>query len=333
VSGIFGLLTPELTISAVEAAYHVVLDGTMQPYPSYINRVYGLRDEDGRELVVKFYRPGRWSAEAIADEHRFVLDCAESEIPVVAPIENATGQTVSGVTLSGENGETGHFLFALFPKRSGRNFDAETDDDWFRLGSVIGRCHVVAQKSQAQHRLECRPDGLTRGYLEELLAANLVHPDSREELESVCRETLDAITPLFSGVRFQRVHGDCHRGNILDRPGTGLLIIDFDDMMMGPAVQDLWLLLPDHVEECGRELSMLIDGYTQFADFDSRTINLVEPLRFMRIIYYLAWQARQRDDFRFRASFPDWGTAAFWIKEIEDVRSQATIVRDAIESA
>ena len=138
------------------------------------------------------------------------------------------------------------------------------------------------------------------------------------------------IDPVFHDARAHRIHGDCHRGNVIDRPGDGLALIDFDDMMTGPPVQDLWLMLPDHAAQSARELSALLEGYEQFQAFDRSTLRLIEPLRFMRMIYFLAWRARQRNDYWFRGSFPDWGTEAFWIKETEDLREQAAVVRAAL---
>lgn len=328
--GSFSYLTPQVVLEAVESAYALRLDGTLQPYNSYVNRVYGLRTDEGEPLVVKFYRPGRWSPAAVEQEHDFVLECAAEEIPVVAPVADEDGITVQEVTVSAGDREQS-YLFALYPRKGGRNFDPETDEDWMRLGGIVGRVHQVALRSGADRRLSCHPLETTRTHVDELLEAGLVHPDVEEDFRAVSDMTIQAIAPKFSGVRFQRLHGDCHRGNILDRGDEGLLIIDFDDMMMGPAVQDLWLLLPERVESSRRELNLLLEQYDSFCDFDYRTIELVEPLRFMRMIYYLAWQARQRNDLRFRDENSGWGTRAFWITEIEDLREQARHIGTAVD--
>ena len=325
-TGLFDLLTPDAVIAAVEASAEVVLDGSVQRYPSYVNRVYGLKDDNDTELIAKFYRPGRWSAEALRDEHEFLLDCAAAEIPVVAPIADSGGNTLHTVEVEDDEDHIESFHFALFPKRGGRSFDAETDDQWYRLGSLIGRCHAVGAQRKAEHRLSLSPDRVTAGYVEQLLTARLVVGEATEDFAAICRDTLRRITPRFDGVPLIRIHGDCHRGNILDRPDTGLLLFDFDDMMNGPAVQDLWLLLPDYADQCTRELTMLLDGYEQFAPFDHRTLELIEPLRFMRMIYFLAWRAAQMNDHWFRESHPEWGSEAFWIKETEDLRTQALVI-------
>ncbi len=347
-SGSFEQLTPGIMTDAIESAFGLRLDGLLTPYPSYVNRVYGLRDEDKGEYVVKFYRPTRWSNEALRDEHRFLLDCAGAELPIVAPVADEEGETLQVIVLElparidsmepeatipdsaegnraqGEPMEV-EFPFALFPKMGGRNFDPETDDAWRRLGALAGRLHQVARKRAAPSRAVCNPE-LTSGFVDRLLAEDVVHPDAAEELESLCRETIDFIRPLFDGVQLERVHGDLHRGNILDRPGTGLVLFDFDDMMNGPAVQDLWLLLPGRTEDSRRELEILLEAYEEFSRFDRATLALIEPLRFMRMVYFLAWRASQRHDYWFRSSFPDWGTRAFWLKENEDLRDQARVI-------
>lgn len=322
--GSFNTLTPHVVSASVEAFFDHTLDGTVERYPSYVNRVYGLRTDSGEPLVVKFYRPDRWSTEAILAEHRFLDELARADVPVVAPLPDLEGDTVFEVEVDATEQENAPvFRFALFPRRGGRGFDAESDEDWFRLGSIVGRMHAVAKQNSAPERFRIDPKRWTGTYVTELLDAGAVHPDCSEEFREVSLSTIDRITPIFNDVPEQRLHGDCHRGNILDRPGEGLLLIDFDDMMEGPAVQDLWLLLPDHATEVTRELTMLLNGYRQFTEFDTAELDLIEPLRFMRIIHFLAWQLRQRNDLWFRQEHTEWGNRAFWIKEIEDLREQA----------
>lgn len=338
-AGSFQLLSPGLALQSVDDVYGLELDGTLDAYPSYVNRVYGIRGEDGERFVVKFYRPGRWSREAVLDEHRFLLDCAEAEIPVIAPIRGSDGETLHAVIATADGNaaeargrdDTQTFLFALFPRTGGRSFEPENDTDLERLGALLGRCHAVSAQRDAPNRVVCAPAPLTASFVEELMADGLVYADSREEFAGICAETLERISPLFEGMPRRRLHGDCHRGNIIDRPGSGLVLIDFDDMMSGPPVQDLWLVLPGYAADSRRELELLLDGYEKFAPFDRESLRLIEPLRFMRMIYFLAWRARQRDDYWFRESFPDWGSKTFWIKELEDLRQQASVVHHSLE--
>jgi Ser/Thr protein kinase RdoA (MazF antagonist) len=327
--GSFDLLTPDAALRAIEGAFAVDLDGTISAYPSYVNRVYGVRTEEGTDYVAKFYRPDRWSEGAILEEHTFLSDCAEAEIPVVPPLPDSEGDTLGTLEVTSE-GRQADFAFALFPKRGGRNFDAESDEDWFRLGSIVARCHVVGRRREAEHRAVCEPHSWTAPFVRELLNEGLVHPDLADEFRQVTTEVIDLIAPHFRSLPVHRIHGDCHRGNLLDRPGEGLLIIDFDDMMTGPAVQDIWLLLPGHAPDCRRELTMLLDGYESFLDFPYQSLKLIEPLRFMRMVHFLAWQARQRHDHWFAREFPDWGSKQFWIREVEDLKTQADVVREEL---
>jgi len=325
--GSYDLLSPDAISAAVEGSLGIGSDGTLSAYPSYVNRVYGLRLDDDREIVVKFYRPGRWSRACILEEHRFIADAAEAELPVATPLALEGGDTLGELILEDEAEESA-FYFAIFPKMGGRNFDAEADDDWLRLGAVLGRLHAVGGLRKAPKRLVCSPESLTAVQLQELFDQGLVHPEVALELREICARVIDFLAPRFAGLATRRINGDCHRGNILDRlggsqGGEGLYIIDFDDMMTGPAVQDLWLLLPDHAEKCRRELGLLVEGYETFLPFDGRELALIEGLRFMRMVYFLAWRARQRHDKWFRESFPDWGNKAFWLTELEDLRDQA----------
>lgn len=316
----FDLLFPDLVAECVEEAYGMTLEGMIFPYPSYVNRVFGLRSEEGEDFVVKFYRPGRWTEEAILEEHRFLRLLVEAECPVVPPIPDREGLTLQTLALEGGGGEL-HFPFALFPKRGGRIFDAEREEDWLRLGALAGRVHTVGRRGKAPARAALSP-GLLSSYAQELLAEGLVHPECAEDFRAVCAAAAGVLDPLLGRAKNLCIHGDFHRGNILDRGSSGLQLIDFDDMMRGPAVQDLWLLLPGHLRECPEELNLILEGYGEFAEFDRFELALIEPLRFLRMVHFLRWQARQRLDSGFFKTFPDWGSRTFWVKETEDLRDQ-----------
>lgn len=310
----FSSLTPDLVLSAVEGHLGAFLDGSITPYNSYVNRVFGIADEDGNHYIVKFYRPGRWSDEAIAEEHAFLADCAEAEVPVVPPIP-AKG----GATLARAEG----FRFAVFPRIRARTFDITGDEDWLRIGRAVGRLHRAGTVRAAPSRLRLTPQDTTARYLARFAEEGLVHPDSRAEFSSCCTEALELIESRFaelSRAPAHRIHGDLHRGNILEN--GALTILDFDDMMTGPAIQDLWLLLPGHRAESTKEINLLLEGYEEFSEFDRASLGLIEPLRFMRHVYFLAWCAIQRHDEGFAGRFPGWGGRAFWIAETEDLITQ-----------
>jgi Ser/Thr protein kinase RdoA (MazF antagonist) len=313
----FDALSPELILDAAERAFDLCFDGSIAAYNSYINRVYGLNDEDGGRWVIKFFRPGRWSAQALQDEIDFVNELAAAELPVIAPICGRDGKALH---------EDSGFYFTLYPRKGGRTFDPAGGEDWFRLGSLLGRLHDVSANRPAAHRIQLHPANTTAVQIQSLLASTLIPEPQHSEFAALSQNMLTRVSERFSGEFSQlpniRLHGDCHRGNILDRPGEGLMLIDFDDMANGPAVQDLWMLLPGSQEESRAELEELLEGYESFYQFDRRSLRLIEDLRFMRIIHFLHWCAMQVKDARFQQSFPDWGSKGFWIKEIEDLREQ-----------
>jgi len=307
----FSELSFDRIIQAAEDSLGVPFSGYIFQLPSYVNRVYELQTEDEVRYIVKFYRPGRWSREALEEEHTFLHDCEEMEIPVISPLKLTNGKTLA---------ETSSIYFAVFPKRSGRAADSESDEMFQRLGSLLGRIHTAGAKRKANKRIQCHPTHSTARFVRHLLDGGFVAPASADAFKEVTGEILRRITPLFDQAEMIRIHGDCHRGNILERKGEGLHIIDFDDMMTGPPVQDFWMLLPDHVHKAQREIDLILTGYEQFRPFDRSTLRLIEPLRAMRMMYFIAWCSTQVDDLQFRNNFPDWGSESFWQQEIHDLR-------------
>jgi Ser/Thr protein kinase RdoA (MazF antagonist) len=317
----FESLVPDVMLNALEQATGRKMTGFAHPLPSYINRVYEVEDNDGERLIAKFYRPGRWSKAALQDEHDFVCACSDDEIPVIAPIVFDGGRTLH---------EDGGIYFTIFPKRFGRQFEANSAEDWVRIGRMLGRVHAIGSQKEATNRTDLHPAESTETHIEHLLDNDIVTPQSSAEFETVTDDIMDMIIDLFDDAEFIRIHGDCHSGNLLDRPGEGIMMIDFDDMMMGPPVQDLWMLLPDQADKCRTEFNHILSGYEQFREFDDHTFRLIEPLRAMRIIYFLAWCSRQVNDYRFQTLYPDWGSDAFWQREIADLAKQRDIIRTHI---
>lgn len=312
-------LTPDAIINAVEKAIARPMTGLTSPLPSYINRVYELESRDGTRFVAKFYRKGRWGMDALRDEHAFVKDCEQAEIPVVAPLvlaNNDTLDTVCGIH------------FSVFPKRSGREMEIIDEEDWRRLGMLIGRIHVEGAQKKAPARIFLHPDHSTKDDLVQLINGGFVSPSYKSSFDRVTSAILDQCKGLFDDAENIRLHGDCHLKNFLHRPGEGLMVIDFDDMLTGPPVQDLWLLLPDHAHKAKWEMNLLLEGYEQFREFDDRTLRLIEPLRAMRIIYYLAWCGKQTSDFKFKTLFPNWGSDSFWNNEIKDLEHQLGVIKE-----
>lgn len=315
----FEHLTPDVLLDVVEDASGIPMTGLVIPMPSYINRVYEIQTRAGERLIAKFYRPGRWSRQALEDEHRFLADCADDEIPVVCPLKLLDGDTLFAM---------GSSHFALFPKRAGREFELNSDEDWVRVGRLIARIHNAGERRAARDRITLHPAKTTRDDLDFIMGHGFVTEEHRNAFRDLASEMISEISGPFDSADMIRIHGDCHRSNLLDRLGEGLMVIDFDDMMTGPPVQDLWLLLPDHASRSRREIDLMLDGYHEFREFDYSSLGLIEPLRFMRIMYYLTWCARQLHDLDFRTNHPDWGGENFWQKEILDLKHQFQVIME-----
>ena len=320
-TGDFEHLVPDVMLDAVEQASGLKMTGLASPLPSYINRVYEIETSGGERMIAKFYRPGRWSLAALQDEHDYVADCAADEIPVIAALE------FNGETLHEADG----IYFTIFPKRYGRQLEINTDEDFVRVGRLLGRVHVAGSKRESHERTDLHPSRSTELHIKELIDGGFVTPRSLDEFSELTTKILNLITDLFDDVEFMRIHGDCHCGNLLDRPDEGIMIIDFDDMMVGPPIQDMWLLLPDQANACRRELGLILKGYEQFREFDDHSVRLIEPLRAMRIIYFLAWCSRQVNDYKFQTLYPQWGSDAFWQREVSEMSVQYEAIRDHLE--
>ncbi|MFO0652486.1 MAG: serine/threonine protein kinase [Polyangiales bacterium] len=266
----FFSLTPDRVLSAVEAL-GVRCTGLCYPLNSLENRVYEIEREDRSRVVAKFYRPGRWSVDAVRDEHTFLADLAAAEIPVAAPIalpDGATARYVEGTSI----------LCALFPRVGGRVPDECTEEQLRRLGGLLARIHTVGASRAAPHRVSLTVARYGRESLATLLAAPTLPPTLAPRLKAVSEALFARIGPWFEDLDVHRIHGDCHPGNLLW--GTaGPFFLDFDDMLTGPPVQDLWMLVPAYDEEGAHRRDVVLEGYEVFRAFDRSTLRLVEPLR------------------------------------------------------
>lgn len=313
----FDGLGPEQVLDAVEAA-GFRCDGRFLALNSYENRVYQVGLEDAEPLVAKFYRPGRWSDEAILEEHAFSIQLAAAEIPVVAPLE------VNGRTLLKHAG----FRFALFPRRGGHWPELATTEDREWVGRFLGRIHALGATATFRHRptLDVESFGVEPA---QYLTENGWIPDhmvgTYRDLVDALLERIRAAYQRAGRIRHIRLHGDCHPGNIL-WTDTGPHFVDLDDCRNGPAVQDLWMLLSGDRAEQSLQLSDILAGYEEFHDFDRRELHLIEALRTLRMIHYAAWLARRWDDPAFPQAFPWFGTERYWEEHIVSLREQAALL-------
>lgn len=314
----FSSLGPECVLDALESV-GLYSDGRLMALNSYENRVYQIGMEQGPPVVAKFYRPGRWSDEAILEEHAFVQQLAEREIPAV-PALSLAGQE----TLHCFQG----FRFAVFPRHGGRapELDDSATLEW--LGRFIGRIHAVGtlQPFVSRPTLDIASFGeAPRDYL---LSHGFIPDDLTDAYRSVVAQALDGVRRCYEragDVRMLRLHGDCHCGNVLWTDG-GPHFVDFDDSRMGPAIQDLWMLLSGERRDMVRQLSDLLAGYEDFADFDPRELYLIEALRTLRLIHYSAWLALRWDDPAFPAAFPWFNTQRYWQDRILELREQVALM-------
>ncbi len=316
----YDALTPEVVLDAVEAIGHRC-DGRLLALNSYENRVYQVGLEEAPPLVAKFYRPGRWSADAIREEHAFARALAAAEIPVVAPLADARGETLH---------HHADFRFALYPRRGGRWPDLEDPDKLVWLGRLLGRIHALGAARPFVHRPRLDVAGFGHDAVDYLRQAELIPAFLREAYFSLARDVLAQVEEGFNRagpVAQIRLHGDCHPGNIL-WTDDGPHFVDLDDARMGPAVQDLWMLLSGERRDQTLQLDEILAGYTEFRDFDARELHLIEPLRTLRLIHYSAWLARRWDDPSFPQAFPWFGEPRYWEEQILTLREQAAAMNE-----
>jgi Ser/Thr protein kinase RdoA (MazF antagonist) len=280
----FFSLTPDRVLDAVEAG-GLRCTGRCLPLRAFENRVYEVELEDERRLVVKFYRPGRWSRETILDEHAFLSDLAAAEVPAVAPIDIGTGATLS---------EIEGIFYAVFPKVRGRSLDELDAENRRRIGRTIGRMHAVGASRDAPHRPRVDVKRYVFEPLEVLMAGGFIPEGLAPRYRDVATRIAEAAAKMLTTARVQRIHGDLHWGNILWTPDP--LLVDFDDCLVGPPVQDIWLLARGNSEEARKLREDLIEGYELFREFDRASLALCEPLRAMRIVYMSGWIARRWSD-------------------------------------
>ncbi|MDP7040401.1 MAG: serine/threonine protein kinase [Myxococcota bacterium] len=310
-AGRFTELRPEHVFDVVEA-HSSRCTGRFLVLNSYENRVFRLELEDTSFVVAKFYRPGRWTKDTIQAEHDFLRDLEEMEIPVVAPIALSHGGTID---------EIDGIYFSIFPSFGGRAPEELDREKLEVLGRYLARMHNVGAIKEDNRRVRLTPTSYGEANLQFLLENEFIPSALRENYEITVQSLLKYMEPLFLDISYLRVHGDCHLGNLLWTPG-GPTFLDFDDMVMGPAVQDIWMLVPSYDTYGQQDREILLDAYQTFRDFDRRELRLIEPLRTLRFLHYSAWIARRWDDPVFKETFNYFGTEQYWQKEVQDLREQ-----------
>ena len=250
----FDHLSPQAVLDALDAT-GLRGDGRLLQLNSYENRVFQVMLEDGGAVVAKFYRPGRWSDAQILEEHGFAAELAAAEVPVVAPLVLGDGQTLAHALIAGQP-----FRLAAYPRRSGHGPELDQPDTLRWLGRFIARLHAVGEQRAFVHRRTLDAQTFGHAPLARLLDADLIPPAQLDAWRSTCQQALALVDAAFAAVPAQplRLHGDCHPGNILWRElvetqgdSSGPHIVDLDDAVMGPAIQDLWCCCRAVPTRCG----------------------------------------------------------------------------------
>ena len=276
------------------------------------NRVIGVEDVDGDQWVGKFYRPGRWSADALQEEHAFMEELFAAEVPVRPPLVLDNGTTV---------GEIEGILFCIFPHHLGRMPDEITLEHVHELGSLVAKIHQVGSKKNLSHRPRIGPASWGLQCLDQLADEDVVPDRIWDRYERLVEELVDRLEGKFEEFDSLRVHGDLHRGNILwGSMGAGF--VDFDDLTMGPAVQDLWMLIPGRDDDDWMLKEAFLRSYEKVREFNRDELDLVEPLRALKFVRHAAWVAKRRNDPAFAKVFPEVESHNYWQRELDDLEAQ-----------
>lgn len=332
-------LTPDVVMDALDAA-GLRGDGRILQLNSYENRVFQIHLEDGRIVVAKFYRAGRWSDAQILEEHAFACELADAEVPAVAPLTlvapDETATTLHPAMLSGEPATLAHWAaagaaadetpwrYAVTPRCGGRSPELEDPAVLEWIGRFLARLHLVGERKPFAHRLGFDGTARVRAAVASLADSPWIPMGAFEPWQRAALQALDAVDAALAstpGLALLRVHGDCHVGNLLWTP-TGPHFVDLDDAVTGPAVQDLWMLLGGNRHEMQAQLGALLDGYETLREFDRRELVLIEPLRTLRLIQHSHWIARRWDDPAFPIAFPNFDSPSYWAQQATQLHEQ-----------
>ena len=315
----FADLSPDTLLDAIDGlGLHT--DGRLQALNSFENRVYQIGVDESEPLIAKFYRPERWTDDAILEEHEFTARLNEAEIPVAAPL------LIGGRSLH----QHGNYRFALYPRLRGRapELGDETTLSW--MGRFIARIHAMGERMPYQHRSTLTVERLGEEPRRWLSASGHIPPELRDAWEGTVDHAMRSVHACFAqtgALKTLRIHGDCHAGNVL-WTDDGPWFVDFDDSCNGPAIQDLWLLLSGDRDSMSRQFAAVLRGYRQFHDFDLRELQLIEALRTLRLIHYAAWIGRRWNDPAFPVAFSWFGTPRYWQDRILELKEQIAAMNE-----
>ena len=303
----------------------LAVDGRLSALSSYENRVYLAHLDDDSSVVAKFYRPARWSEAQIREEHAFTAELVAEDMPVVGPL------LLNGMSLHEarvvHDGVDGHFWFSVSPRRGGRSPELDDPEVLMWIGRLMARLHLVGERQAFAVRPALNLHTFGELPRDQLVSQQQIAPEVQQQWLDLCNQALERVRQAMpQDLKLLRLHGDCHPGNILwtpqGMPEPGPHFVDMDDARMGPAVQDLWMLVHGEVAERRQKMEIVLEGYESVRHFDRRELQWIEPLRTLRIIHYSAWLAGRQDDPAFPMHFPWFGTADYWRGQCDTLREQ-----------
>jgi len=312
-------LNPDSILDAIESI-GIQCNGSMLVLNSYENRVYQIGINDAEPVIAKFYRPRRWSNEAILEEHQFAAELLALEIPVVAPL------VIEDKTLHDFN----DFRFALFPRQGGRGLELDSLEQLEWMGRFIGRLHAAGACRPFRYRHTLTVDYFGFKPYDFLIKNNFIPVHLEQKFNDTIHTGLKHIETIFQQtgeINQIRLHGDCHAGNVLWRD-SGPHIVDLDDCMMGPAIQDIWMLLSGNPMEMQVQLERILQGYCEFHDFNYRELHLIEALRTLRMLHYSGWLAKRWEDPAFPLNFPWFNTTHYWQEQLNNLNEQIQLLME-----
>lgn len=318
----FDTLLPDFILDAIQEQGFMPT-GMLLPLNSYENRVYQIGLEDHDPIIAKFYRPGRWTDKAIGEEHSFVLRLLEEEIPVVAPL--GLNKPLSTIPTLAQKNE---YYYALFPKARAREQAEINNDDRRWLGRHLARIHNIGSRTQTKHRMKLNPVTYGENHLTLLMGLEFIPADLKDSLKIVLETVIQLTKPYFhEKLETILLHGDCHLGNVLWNT-QGPLFLDFDDMVIAPAVQDVWMLLNGTKEEKAEQLACFMEGYETFREFDYAQLKMIEALRSLRMIHYAAWIALRHEEGAFKRAFPYFKERKYWEDFLNSMKEQLSLLQE-----
>jgi Ser/Thr protein kinase RdoA (MazF antagonist) len=320
----YQVLTPSVVLDAL-SGLGLAVDGRLSALSSYENRVYLAHLDDDSSVVAKFYRPARWSEAQIREEHAFTAELVAEDMPVVGPL------LLNGMSLHEarvlHDGADGHFWFSVSPRRGGRAPELDDPKVLMWIGRLMARLHLVGERQAFAIRPALNLHTVGEQPRDQLVSQQQIAPEVQQQWQDLCNQALERVRQAMpQDLKLLRLHGDCHPGNILwtpeGMPEPGPHFVDMDDARMGPAVQDLWMLVHGEVAERRQKMEIVLEGYESVRRFDRRELRLIETLRTLRIIHYSAWLAGRQDDPAFPMHFPWFGTADYWRGQCDTLREQ-----------